>query len=177
MALGYGRTTREPLSGRALSAGEREVNRDLSLNLDRFAVQIVRAIAPLLDSFEGSLNQQWMAAKNLKIFDLAFAIDYSMQQHGSLNSSLLGKWRIFRLYSLNETALHAVRDARWVVRGGRASRSKRRARAGTEACPKRIAGVVRSPVTFGPVAAQKVGRRGRISGSKIEILPGDMPRS
>ena len=115
------------------------MNRNLGLHLDRLPVQIVRAITPLLDGFEGSLDQQGMATKNLEVIDLALAIDYGMQQYGSLNARLLGERRIFRLYPMNEKTLHALGDAGRVIRGRRVRRGKRRSRACTNPIPKRTA--------------------------------------
>jgi len=118
-----------------------------------------------------------MAAKNLEVFDLALAIDYRMQPYGSLNASLLGEQRIFRLYSVNEATLHALGDARRVIRGRRVRRGKRRSRACTDSIQERTAQVVRSLAACGPIATQKIGWWGHLGGGSIENLRENLPWS
>ena len=100
-----------------------------------------------------------------------------MQPYGSLNASLLGEQRIFRLYSVNEATLHALGDARRVIRGRRVRRGKRRSRACTDSIQERAAQVVRSLAACGPIATPKIRWWGHLGGGSIENLRGNLPWS
>jgi hypothetical protein len=72
---GYGSPGAPQARRRALFTGKGEMNRNQGLHLDRLLIQVVGAIAPLHNRFQGRLSEHGMAAHDLEIFDLALAID------------------------------------------------------------------------------------------------------
>src|SRR5262245_58397047 len=73
-------------SGRRL--WQLEIHRDLSLNLDRLAVQVVGLVLPLLYSIECGGTEHCVAAQNLHIRNIAIFADGGQQLHGALHVRL-----------------------------------------------------------------------------------------
>src|SRR6185312_338061 len=101
-----------PLLPVALTAGKREVHRNLSIHFDRLAVQKVGLIAPLLYGINSSRGQHWMPTDDMKVLYSSVFPDNCLENHGSLNASLACQGRISGTNFVNQQTLrHALRDA------------------------------------------------------------------
>src|SRR6185437_13920108 len=60
------------------------------LDVDRFTVQQVRPILPLLHRFKSSLRQNWVATDDCKVSDPSFLIDGESKNHIAYQVLLFG---------------------------------------------------------------------------------------
>src|SRR5581483_715827 len=99
-------------SERRLSARKREVHRYLGVNLNRFSVQNVRPIAPLLYGIKRRLGQQRVTAEDVQILNGAVFSNHGSQYNATLNPGRAGEWRILGLHTMqNHSLRHALRNA------------------------------------------------------------------
>ena len=86
-----------------------KVHRDLHLDLDRFFVEDVGAIAPLDDGIDGCANRHGMASKDPQVFDRALPADHGLQHYRSLNACASRERRVLGLYFGDEIPLPPTR--------------------------------------------------------------------
>src|ERR1700687_733027 len=79
-----------------------KIDGDLRLDLDRFAVEIVRLISPLPHRLEGGRCEHERAAQHFWIYDAAFLVDSSFDLHHALRMRRQRIPRILRVYALDE---------------------------------------------------------------------------
>src|SRR5579872_6473256 len=95
-----------------LAAGQSKVHRNLRLDFDRFAIQNVRLVLPLLYRFDGCRRQHGMATDQTQILDSPIFADLGLQQHTPLDACLASQRWIIRLYFANQQSLsHTLRHA------------------------------------------------------------------
>lgn len=70
--------------------GQLEVDGDLSLDLDWFAIQKIRLVLPLLDCIGRSFSQLLLSAQDLDLGDVAFPGDRGHQLNLTLNPHAYG---------------------------------------------------------------------------------------
>ena len=95
-----------------LAPRQREIHRHLRLHFYRVTIEKVGPIAPLPHSIERSPYQHGMSADHLQIFDSPGPADNRPQLDHPLNPRRPCQRWIRRLHSVDEIALHHVRDAR-----------------------------------------------------------------
>src|SRR6266576_996647 len=113
-----------------LAAGQREVHLHLRINFDRFAVQQVRLVLPLLHRLDRGRSQHRVTADQLQVLDVASLADLRLQDHRSLNTSLTRQRRVRRIYPADQQALRNARRHTYALRGGDLRHSNVRSRAG-----------------------------------------------
>ena len=82
-----------------------KVNGNLRLNLNRFAVEIIRLISPLPHRLEGSGREHIRAAQHFWTYDAAFLVDGRLDQHRALRVRCERIPRILRFHALDEQSL------------------------------------------------------------------------
>src|SRR3954469_18532064 len=98
---------------------EREVDGDLRLHLDRFAVQDVGTESPLADRVERGWRQHGMTADESEPLDVAVARDDGGEDDGTLDVCAARDWRIACLHTHEDVRWLNARDAKQRMRLGR----------------------------------------------------------
>ena len=75
-----------------------EVHRNAGAYFNRHAIQHGRLVAPLLHSFQRSLNQQRVSPDHPQIFHRTLLVDNRLQNDRALEASLLGQLRVARAH-------------------------------------------------------------------------------
>ena len=101
---------REPVQLREHSIlAEYEVQCDLSIHLDRFAVENVRPVPPLAHRLKCCRNQHGMACDQSQVLDRSVLTYHRGQDNGALNSCIPCQRRIHRLHAPNQTSFQHAR--------------------------------------------------------------------
>ena len=71
-----------------LSIGKGEIHIDRRFHVNRFTVQVIGLVTPLLHGFHCGLDEHGMTADDAQILYRAVFADKCLQYHASLNASL-----------------------------------------------------------------------------------------
>ena len=89
-----------------------EVDRDLGLDFDWIAIEVVRLVSPLADSFQRGSRENRVSTQHFQIGYVALFVDGCFDLHGTLGTNRESRWRILWLHSLDEKSLgHALRNS------------------------------------------------------------------
>src|ERR1700690_4120083 len=94
---------RESLFGSRLLSSE--VDSDLRLDLDRFAIEVIRLISPLANGLKSRVCELCRPAQHFWIDDAPFLIDGSFDLHRSLGMGCQRAPRILRFYAFDQQSL------------------------------------------------------------------------
>ena len=78
-----------------------EFDRDLRLDLDGLAIEVVGLIPPLADSFQRGVRENGVSTEHLQIGDVALFVDGRFDLHRALGVGSERGRRIFGLYPLD----------------------------------------------------------------------------
>ena len=84
-----------------LSIGKGEIHIDRRFHVNRFTVQVIGLVTPLLHRLESGLCQHWGSTDDLQILNRAILADYRLKNHRSLDARLARKRRIGWSYIVN----------------------------------------------------------------------------
>ena len=82
-----------------------EVDRDLRLDFDWIAIEVVRLVSPLADSFQRGARENWVSTQHFQIGDVALFVDGCLDLHCTLGANRERGGRIFWLYALDQQSL------------------------------------------------------------------------
>src|ERR1700727_1031408 len=85
-----------------LSARQSEVNLYFRIYFDRFAVEQVRLVFPLLHRLDCRRSQHWMPTYQGEVFDRTILADHRMQHDLALNAGLPRQRRIGGIHFANQ---------------------------------------------------------------------------
>src|SRR5581483_6409229 len=95
-----------------LTTRQREVDGNLRVDLDRFAIEEVGFVPPLLHGFDGGLRQHRVATHQPEVLNGAVLADYGLQNHSTLDASCTRQRWIGRSYLVDQqTFRNALRHA------------------------------------------------------------------
>jgi len=86
-----------------------EVDRNLRLDFDGFAIEVVRLVSPLVDSFQRGARENGVSTEHFQIGDVALFVDGCFDLHCALGTNRERGWGIFWLHPLDQQSLgHAL---------------------------------------------------------------------
>src|SRR5260370_4867295 len=89
-----------------------EVDSDLGLDFDWIAIEVVRFISPLADSFQRGARENGVSTQHFQIGDVTLFVDGRFDLHCALGTNRKRGWRILWLYPLDQQSLgHTLRNS------------------------------------------------------------------